>query len=90
MGTFQQLEQLIGIGITRGKLTPINELFIWSDEEIKGLTNLKGVATRNSIGDKKYKHIYYLFELAYALAIESRRNISGNPGCEWQLRYYGC
>jgi len=89
MGTFQQLEQLIGIGITRDKLTSINALFTWSDEELTGLNNLKGVASRNTLADKKYKHICYLFELAYALAIESRRNISGNPGCEWQLGYFG-
>ena len=89
MGTFQQLEQLIGIGMTRDKLTSINELFTWSDEELTGLNNLKGVASRNTLADKKYKHICYLFELAYALAIESRRNISGNPSCEWQLGYFG-
>ena len=88
MGTFQQLEQLIGIGITRDKLTSINALLTWSDEELTGLNNLKGVASRNTLADKKYKHICYLFELAYALAIESRRNISGNPGCEWQLGYF--
>ena len=89
LGNFQQIEQLIGIGIERKNLTTINQLFDWSDEELVGLQHLKGVATRDTIGDKKYKHLCYLFEAAYALALEPRRNISGNPGCEWQLNYFG-
>ena len=75
--------------MTRDNLTSINTLFTWSDEELIGLNNLKGVASRNTLADKKYKHICYLFELSYALAIECRRNISSNPGCEWQLGYFG-
>ena len=31
----------------------------------------------------------YLFETYYAVAIEPKRNISDNPGCEWQLKYFG-
>ena len=89
LGNFQQIEQLIGIGIERTNLTTINELFDWSEEELLGLQHLKGVATRVTMGDKKYKHLCYLFEAAYALALEPRRNISGNPGCEWQLNYFG-
>ena len=89
LGNFQQIEQLIGIGIERQNLTIINNLFEWSEQEIKELSQLKGVAIRDSIADKRYKHICYLFEEAYALAIEPRRNISGNPGCEWQLKYFG-
>ena len=89
MGTFQQIEQLVGIGIKRDQLTSVNSLFLWSDEELTALDNLKGAATRDTIEDKKYKHICYLFEIAYALSIECRRNISANPGCEWQLGYFG-
>ena len=64
-------------------------MFDWSEEELYGLSQLKGVAIRDTLEDKKYKHMCYLFEAAYALAIEPRRNISGNPGCEWQLNYFG-
>ena len=89
MGNFQQIEQLVGIGITKEKLTSVNDLFLWSDEELTALDILKGAATRDTIADKKYKHICYLFEIAYALSIEGGRNISANPGCEWQLGYFG-
>ena len=39
--------------------------------------------------DKKYWHLYYMFELAYTLAIEPSKNISNSAGCEWQTHYYG-
>ena len=64
-------------------------MFVWSDEELTALDILKCAATRDTIADKKYKHICYLFEIAYVLSIEGRRNISANPGCEWQLGYFG-
>ena len=32
LGNFQQIEQLIGIGIERNNLTLINQLFYWSEE----------------------------------------------------------
>ena len=58
MRAFQKFEQLIGIGITRDKLTSIDELFNWSEEELTGLNNLKGVAIHDTIGDKTYKYIF--------------------------------
>ena len=89
LGTFQQLEQLIGIGIRREQLTDVVGLFEWTRVECDELSLLQSAATRNELEDKKYRHLCYLFECAYALSIEPRRNISVNPGCEWQLKYYG-
>ena len=85
LGNFQQIKQLIGIGIERSNLTLINQLFDWSEEELIGFWQLKGVTIRDTLSEKKYKHICCLFEVEYTLSIESRRNISGNPGCQWQL-----
>ena len=82
LGNFQQIEQLIRIGIERKNLTVINNLFDWTVEEIYGLSQLKGFAIRDTSEDEKYKYVCYLFEAVYVLAIEPRRNISGNPGCE--------
>ena len=64
-------------------------MFDWSVEEEYKIANLKGVNTRDSIADKKYRHICYLCESVYALAVSNELNISTNPGFEWQLRYYG-
>ena len=89
MGTFIQLEQLIGIGLRKDSLEDIVNQFEWSNVELKGLSNLCGSGSRTSLIQKKYRHLCYLFESAYALVIEQRINISGNPGFEWQLNFYG-
>ena len=67
----------------------IVSLFEWDDEELFELDKLKGVNANDTIADKQYRHLCYLSESVYALAINSEMNISSNPGCEWQLRYYG-
>ena len=88
LGTFQQLGQLIGIFISINELTSITKLFNWSPIEYEDLNSLQSATTKNTLPDKKYRHLCYLFECAYALAIDPRCNISDNPGCEWQLKYY--
>jgi hypothetical protein len=35
------------------------------------------------------KHLCYLFETAFAAAIEPNMNVTQNPTCEWQLKWYG-
>jgi hypothetical protein len=65
-------------------------LFEWNEIELSELKELKGAAARDSVLEKQYRHITYLYELAYAEAIEPKQNITSNhPTCEWQLRYYG-
>ena len=86
-GTFQQLEQLIGIGFRREKMNEVVSLFDWDNEENYEIEKLKGINTKDSLIEKKYRHICYLAESTYALAISE--NISSNPGFEWQLKYYG-
>jgi hypothetical protein len=39
--------------------------------------------------DRPGYHIVYLSELLYAVSIDLKENISSNPGCEWQLKYFG-
>ena len=90
LSTFQQLEQLLVIGINRNELTGVIKLFNWSPIECEELNNLQSVATRNTLPDKKYRHVYYLFECTYALDIDPGGNMSGNPGSEWQLKYDEC
>ena len=85
-GVFQDLKQLVGIGFKRSNKANIVDLFEWSDFETKELSELTG---RNTIEEKKYRHIVYHCEAVYALALAPKANISRNPGCEWQLKYYG-
>lgn len=88
-GYFQDLSWKVGIGMKKDKMKELVELFDWNVLEVKELNDLKGNGNRQGLNQKKYRHLCYLFELAYALAMEPRKNISTNPGCEWQLQYYG-
>ena len=61
LGNFQQIEQLIGIGIKRTNLTLIINLFDWSEDELIGLQQLKGVAIRDYLEDKNISiYVTYL------------------------------
>ena len=86
-GNFQQIVQLMGIGFHKRNMNNVLSLFDWTDEEEKHLKDLSMCGGNQN--SKKYKHLCYLCELAYALCISLSNNISSNPGCEWQLRYYG-
>ena len=86
---FQKLEQLIGIGLDRSKMNEIVGLFGWNEEKVFELDKLTVVSTRDTMTDKKYRHICYLCESVYALSVRGDMNISTNPGFEWQLRFYG-
>ena len=89
LGTFQDLKQLVGIGISQNKKNELVKLFNWESTAIEELKKLKAAGGRDSLIDKKYHCVCYLFEAASALAIAPAKNISSNPTCEWQLRYYG-
>ena len=88
-GTFQDLNQLVGIGFDVSKAKAIVELFDFKEFELEALKRLKMPSGRDSLVHRQYKHIICLFETAFAMSVEPRRNVSSNPTCEWQLRYYG-
>jgi len=79
----------VGIAFDRSKAKDLVDLFEWNETELKELEQLTGAGGRDSILEKKYKHIVMMVEIAYGIAIVPRDSISSNPGCEWQLRYYG-
>ena len=81
-GNFQQLEPLIGMVFKRNKKEEINALFHWSKSEESELDRLSLTRKYQSLDDKKYRRLCYMFETAYGLALEPRRDISSNPGCE--------
>lgn len=89
-GTFEDLKQVVGIGMERIKMTAIANLFVWGDKELQELDKLKwSTSEPGSPQSKKYKQICYLTETAFAVAIAPEWNITQNPTCEWQLKYYG-
>ena len=67
----------------------IVDMFEWSETDDCHLNNLKlDGGAGGTLQDKKFKHLCYMFETFYALAINPHDNITQNPGCEWQLRLY--
>ena len=88
-GNFQQIQQLMGIGFTKRNSSQLINLFDWDNQEEEQLNNLSMNSRAMTIKDRKYRHLCYLCELAYGVCIAPKYNISSNPGCEWQLRYYG-
>jgi hypothetical protein len=61
------------------------ELFEIHEIDKAHVSKLGGSST---IRDKLYRHICYMFETFYACSIEPEKNITQNPGCEWQLCLY--
>ena len=70
-------------------MNEIINLFEWTEKEIFELNRLSVSGSNDSLDFKKHKHIAYLCKFAYGLAIAPADNISGNPGLEWQLKWYG-
>ncbi len=88
-GTFQSLKQLVGVAVDPAKKEDFAALFEWDDIKLSALQKLTIKGESNSMVDKKCKHLIYLYEIALGIAIEPCMNVSGNPGCEWQLGYFG-
>ena len=88
-GMFQHLSVRLGIGMKRNMKTELVKLFDWNYVETNELTMLNGNGNRKSMDDKKYRHLCYMFELAYALAIDPNKNVSSSAGCEWQMGHFG-
>lgn len=80
---------MVGLGFQRSKAKAIVECFEWDESELDALKELKMPHRKDTLLDRQYKHICYLGETAFALAIELRKNVSGNPTCEWQLGWFG-
>jgi hypothetical protein len=89
-GLWSDLEQVVGIGVAWHQRQSVIDLFDWTESETECLSKLKdGAKGGLSIQSKQYKHLCYLFETCFAVAISSQMNVTMNPTCEWQLRWYG-
>ena len=71
------------------KKKEIVKLFHWTKEEIDHLNQLpwKGQMD-DTILNRKFKHLCFLFELTYALSIAPSLNRTNNPNGEWELKHY--
>merc|ERR1711865_1067632 len=90
-GTFEDLTQICCLGMERSKIDSIINLFEWTDEENNHLQQLpwKGSSIEGSLKNRQYRHLTYLFELTYTLAIALGQNHTDNPTSEWELNYFG-
>ena len=66
-------------------MASIVNLFDIVEEHLKEMEQLKGYGIIQSIVEKKYKHIVYIYELVYTISISQYTNVSKKPGCKWQL-----
>jgi hypothetical protein len=88
-GTFDMLKQRVGLGVSKANRATFVTMFQWTEWEEAHLGRLKYDDNHGSTLEfKKYKHLCYLFELFFNVAIEPKDNITQNPTCEWQLRLY--
>lgn len=87
-GTFQRLEQLIGINFERQKINEIVIIFSWDEEENLDLALLRGINMRDTMVDKKHRHFCYISESAYILAVSDSLNMSlPVAALLWDLAY---
>ncbi len=87
-GTFEQLDQRVGLAVRKSDTRAVTELFPFTEIDNYRLKQLSyGPNRAGTQTDKQYKHICYMFELLFNIAIEQRKNTTQNPGCEWQLQW---
>ena len=89
-GTFQQLNQRVGLAWNKVNMGPFVGLFDWKDSEKDMLMKLSGRRLpKDDLLHRQYTHLSYLVETAYAVSITPEHNITLAPTCEWQLGCYG-
>jgi len=89
------LRQYVGIGFNRqdAELLTLDRaqggVLDWP-ANIIDMVNKSGLGPRGAtLAEKKLEMAAYLFELVYDLMIADRDNVSGNPGFEALIGYYG-
>jgi hypothetical protein len=76
-GLFQDLQQFVAIGFKRDIKENIVIFFDWDNGEVKELKKLTVASeSRNTLADRKYRHLVYLSELLYEVSIDLLENIS--------------
>jgi hypothetical protein len=88
-GTYQSLEQRMGMGVKKQGKHKLLKLFNWKEAVKSHLSQLSlGPHQAETLGDKHCKHVCYMFELFFAVGVKESENITMNPTCEWQLQLY--
>jgi len=86
---FQDLKQRVGLGMDTMDPLKITNLFEWDrvEEEHLDLLNIPDKDKRNTLPNKKMKHLCYLFEATYAVALAVDDNVTEAPTGEWELKF---
>jgi len=79
-------------GMKKKQLQEVLDLFEWSKTEGGHLSDLKLKKDKEMKEDdllnmKKFKHLCYLFETTYAVAINPYMDVTGAPTYGWQLGF---
>ena len=61
-------------------MAEITNWFSWSAYKVEQLGSLAGVGGMDSIQQKQYRHLCYVFDGAYVLSLDQENNISTNSG----------
>ena len=70
-GVFQDIHQRVWIGMDRNNRDETLSLFGWSEEEKKQLRMLPWKSSyKDSLANRKYRHLCCLFEAVYAIALK--------------------
>jgi hypothetical protein len=82
-GVWSDLEQVVGIGVAWHQRQSVIDLFDWTESEKQFLARLRdGAEGGLSCESKQYKHLCYLFETCFAVAISPQMNVTMKPTCE--------
>ena len=73
------------------KRDAILSLFFWDEEEESEFKKLSWNGSWvDTLANRKYKCLTYLFEATYVVSICPALNVvTQNPTSEWELKYYG-
>ena len=88
-GKFTDFSQPVGIGMLREKKTDILVLFDNEISELEKLSWKGGSGKPDTLENRKYRHLAYLFEAVYAVSIAPGVNTTQNPTGEWEFKHYG-
>ena len=64
-------------------------MFDWNTIEKEELSSMNSPDKINSLSNKKFWHLCYLFDLAYSLSMDPKKNMNASCGCEWQREMMG-
>ena len=89
-GACDDLQQLCGLEMMQSKRDEALSVFEYNKEELDVRMKLtEGISNKDCLEHRKYKHLTFLFELAYALTITLGTSTTQNSTGEKEFKYFG-